>query len=216
MWWLNWREPPPHTLSFVCCRLLFSGDFHSSFRLPFNVCLSSSLPPSVCSWYLFLLESCPSLFLYRSHHNNFTPILSIHHLYISTLYFYVFISAFLQALPYFPAHSYAIFCYAWTLHLACGRLRSDDYISWEGVVWGIVTFSYPQRALCVLMQTFHQGKPINLGCLWGAQPSVSTPPRPQPRLAGTLTGMQRQPAQRISLFMFVLCRGRFLTALWRS
>lgn len=38
-------------------------------------------------------------------------------------------------------------------------------------------------------------------------------PMPQPGLAGTHTCTRRQPAQRVSLFMFVLCGGKFLTVL---
>lgn len=38
----------------------------------------------------------------------------------------------LPPLPSLPPHSYAIFCCAWRIHLACGFLRSDGYISFGG------------------------------------------------------------------------------------
>lgn len=104
--------------------------------LPFNVfVISSSLPPILALDIYYFLSRVPLFSLIG--HTIITPVpfLSIHHLsplHFSPLLLCKTISTSLQSLPSFPAHSYAIFCYAWRIHLACGRLGSDGYISWEG------------------------------------------------------------------------------------
>ena len=127
---------PPSSLLFIsacCCRSLFSGVLHLSFR-PLLQCLHIFL--------LILLSSTVllSCFPLWSHHNNSSPILSIHHLSLLhlrplLLCLYIRLPPLLL-LPSLPPHSYAIFCCAWRIHLACGRLGSDGYISvgWGGLV----------------------------------------------------------------------------------
>lgn len=126
----------------------------------------------------------------------------------STLYFYAFISASLQWFPSFPTHSYAIFCFAWRIHLACGHLGSDGYISWGGEGGCLVN----RYLLVSTMGSVHADTdfPPGLNQLtwaahWGTLSRCVHTPRPQPRLAGTHRGMRRQPAQRVSPLMFVLC-----------
>lgn len=83
------------------------------------------------------------------------------------------LSLFFSLLP----HSYAIFCCAWRIHLACGHLGSDGYIS--GGVWWIA-ISEPQWASYGLMQIFHWGEPGDLGCLPGCSTTMPTPPGHSP------------------------------------
>lgn len=136
MRWFNWRGDPPlpsttttHFIFLFC--LCISGVLHLSFSPRF---VSSGFSAVALDIYSFF-KLHRSVFLHWSHHNNFRPFFCpfiISPSIFSTLYFYAFISASLQWFPSFPTHSYAIFCFAWRIHLACGRLGSDGYISWEG------------------------------------------------------------------------------------
>lgn len=141
------RTPPLPTTThfiFLFC-LCISGVLHLSFS-PRFVCFLRFL---CChSRYLFLFLNCVALFSFIGH-TIITPVLFfcpfiISPSVISTLYFHAFISASLQWFPSFFTHSYAIFCFAWRIHLACGRLGSDGYISWEGG-WGVSGESLPCR-----------------------------------------------------------------------
>lgn len=131
---------------------------------------------------------------------------------VSTLYFYAFISASLQWFPSFSTHSYAIFCFAWKIHLACGRLGSDGYISWEGR-WGCLVNRYLLVSTMGSVRAdadFPSGWTGRLGQPTGALNRCVHTPRPQPGLAGTHAGTRRQPAQRVSPSVFVLCGRSFL------
>lgn len=179
MWWLDWRGPPPHPTP-PPHRLFFSSShlYLPSFT-PFRVFIFQtpfSLRVFLLSlWFIPLFYRAVSLF----GQTIITPVLFCQFITslssISTLYFYVFISA---SLPSLPPHRYAIFCCAWRIHLACGRSGSDGYIS--GGVWWIATFSQPQWALFGLMQTFHWGELVDLGCLPGCSAAMPTPPGHSP------------------------------------
>lgn len=55
------------------------------------------------------------------------------------------------------------------------------WLHWSGEgVWWIVTFSQPQWAPCGLMQTFHWGKHVDLGCLPGCSAAMPKPPGHSP------------------------------------
>lgn len=151
--------------------------------------------PSLSIFIPFL--NCVALFSFIGH-TIITPVLFCPFIIslsiVSTLYFYAFISASLQWFPSFSTHSYAIFCFAWRIHLACGRSGSDGYISWEG---GCLVNRYLLVSTMGSMRAdadFPPGWTGRLGQPTGVLSRCVHTPRPQPRLAGTHAGTRRQPA----------------------
>lgn len=66
----------------------------------------------------------------------------------------------------FFTRSYAIFCYAWRIHLACGRSGSDGYISLGGGSWlsGEWLASPVHSGLCACWgRLFHWSEPVDFG-----------------------------------------------------
>lgn len=125
------RTPPTTHFIFLFC-LCNSGVLHLSFN-PRFVCFLRFLCRR--SRYLFPFLNCVALFSFNGH-TIITPVLflSIHHLSLrrlNPLLLCLYISL-PPVVPLFLTHSYAIFCFAWRIHLACGCLGSDGYISWEG------------------------------------------------------------------------------------
>lgn len=139
MWRLNLERtptplPPPHPLSAVAHSFRSSPSISPPLPLNLFVISSQTLPPILASNIYDFLKSTLSVFppLAHSYIPNFAHSLFLP-LSIETLYFYVVVSTSLRYLPsfffFFFARSYAIFCYAWRIHLACGRSGSDGYIS---------------------------------------------------------------------------------------
>lgn len=147
MWWLNWRDPPlpaPHFSSFLSAVVYSFCSFHLSdppsmsshlsLHVFLHILLSIFMPFfSLSCFPLWSHRNSSNPFLSIHHHNNSNPFLSIHHLSLlhlnpPLLCLYISLPPLL-CLPSLPPHSYAIFCCAWRIHLACGRLGSDGYIS---------------------------------------------------------------------------------------
>lgn len=180
MWWFNWKRTPPPTTHFIFLFCLcISGVLQLSFS-PRLVCFLRFFfffAVALDIYSFFKLHR--SVFLHWAHHNNFSPFCPfiISPSIFSTLYFYAFISASLQWFPSFPAHSYAIFCFAWRIHLACGCLGSDGYISWEGGLSGESLPSPIHNGLCACWCRLSTGsEPVDLGSPLGYWAAVSTLP----------------------------------------
>lgn len=108
---------------------------------------------------------------------------------------------------FFFARSYAIFCYAWRIHLACGRSGSDGYISPGGsLVSGEWLASPVHSGLCACWcRLFRWREPVDFGVPTGVlQPSRPHPAGRSPGWRAPRVPARCYPAQQLPVFTSVL------------
>lgn len=105
MWWFNWRGPPllPHTSSF-CSVYVFQ-----ECSICLSVPISLRFFAVAADIYSFFKLHC-SVFLHWSHHNNFSPFLSIHHLSLHLLN-PLLLCLYISLPPVVPLFPYPQLCY---------------------------------------------------------------------------------------------------------
>lgn len=139
MWRLNLERtptplPPPHPLSAVAHSFRSSPSISPPLPLNLFVISSQTLPPILASniYDFFKIHSLCFPSFGPQLHPQFCPFVIPPPFHRNPLFLCCYIN--LTPVPtllffFFFARSYAIFCYAWRIHLACGRSGSDGYIS---------------------------------------------------------------------------------------
>lgn len=129
------RLPLPHSFFTVSHSLRSSPSVSKPSTLNLFVVLSQTRAPNLASDTFYPLFSLicfivtftilPTSYSPSFHGNPLLSCCYINLTLVPTLFCFLF----------FFTRSYAIFCYAWRIHLACGRSGSDGYISLGGGSW---------------------------------------------------------------------------------
>lgn len=126
MWWFNWRGPPPlppHTSSFSSVYVF--QECSICYSVPILSVSSRFFVITFDIYSFFKLHR--SVFLHWSHHNNFSPFLSIHHLSLHLLN-PLLLGLYISLPPVVPLFPYPQLCY----FLLC---MEDTFSLWSLGKW---------------------------------------------------------------------------------